>query len=55
MPFLGIPFFIIGLRQSGTLEAKFDDTVGDFFVNLRIYLTFFILKKKTKLLNVVGR
>ncbi len=40
LPLLGIPVFIIALRQSGILEEKFGDSVGDFWGNCAIIISF---------------
>lgn len=40
LPFLGIPVFIIAVRQSGILEAKFGDAVGDFWGCCAITISF---------------
>jgi len=40
LPLLGIPIFIIALRQSGMLEKKFGDFVGDFWGSCAIIISF---------------
>jgi len=40
LPLLGIPVFVIALRQSGILEKKFGDSVGDFWGNCAIIISF---------------
>ena len=40
LPLLGIPVFIIALRQSGILESKFGDAVGDFWGSCAIIISF---------------
>lgn len=40
LPLLGIPVFVIALRQSGMLEKKFGDSVGDFWESCAIMISF---------------
>ncbi len=40
LPLLGIPIFIIAIRQSGILEKKFGDDVGDFWGVFAIVISF---------------
>lgn len=40
MPLLGIPVFVISLRQAGILESKFGDSVGDFWGICAIVISF---------------
>jgi len=40
LPLLGIPIFVIALRQSGILERKFGDSVGDFWGSCAIIISF---------------
>ncbi|MBU4251994.1 MAG: isoprenylcysteine carboxylmethyltransferase family protein [Candidatus Omnitrophica bacterium] len=40
LPLLGIPIFIIAIRQSGILEKKFGDDVGDFWGVFAIIVSF---------------
>lgn len=39
-PLLGIPVFIIAIRQSGIIERKFGDNVGDFWGSCAIIVSF---------------
>ncbi|MCX5698321.1 MAG: isoprenylcysteine carboxylmethyltransferase family protein [Candidatus Omnitrophica bacterium] len=41
LPLLGIPIFIIAIRQSGILEKKFGDSVGDYWGIFAIIISFF--------------
>lgn len=40
LPFLGIPIFIIAIRQSGILEAKFGDKLGDLWESCAVIISF---------------
>jgi protein-S-isoprenylcysteine O-methyltransferase Ste14 len=40
LPLLGIPVFVIAIRQSGILENKFGDSVGDFWGSCAIIVSF---------------
>jgi len=40
LPLLGIPVFVISLRQAGILESKFGDSVGDFWGICAIVISF---------------
>jgi len=40
LPLLGIPVFIIAIKQSGILENKFGDSVGDFWGSCAIIVSF---------------
>jgi protein-S-isoprenylcysteine O-methyltransferase Ste14 len=40
LPLSGIPIFIIAIRQSGILEKKFGDTIGDFWGSCAIAISF---------------
>ena len=40
LPLLGIPVFIIAIRQSGVLEKNFGDAVGDFWGSCAIAISF---------------
>ena len=40
LPLLGIPVFVIAMRQSGILEKKFGDSVGDFWGSCAIIISF---------------
>jgi len=40
LPLLGIPVFVISLRQAGILESKFGDSVGDFWGICAIIISF---------------
>jgi protein-S-isoprenylcysteine O-methyltransferase Ste14 len=40
LPLLGIPVFVIAIRQSGILETKFGDSVGDFWGSCAIIISF---------------
>lgn len=40
LPLLGIPVFVIAIRQSGILEIKFGDSVGDFWGSCAITISF---------------
>jgi len=40
LPLLGIPIFIIAIRQSGILEHKFGDSVGDFWGSCAVIVSF---------------
>jgi len=40
LPLLGIPVFVIALRQSGMLENKFGDSVGDFWESCAVAISF---------------
>jgi len=40
LPLLGIPVFLIAIRQSGILEKKFGDSVGDFWGVCAIIISF---------------
>jgi protein-S-isoprenylcysteine O-methyltransferase Ste14 len=40
LPLLGIPVFVIAIRQSGILEKKFGDSVGDFWGSCAITISF---------------
>lgn len=40
LPLLGIPVFVIALRQSGILENKFGDSLGDFWGSCAIIVSF---------------
>ncbi len=40
LPLLGIPVFIIALRQSGVLESKFGDDFGDFWESFAVIVSF---------------
>lgn len=40
LPLLGIPIFIISLRESGILEKRFGDSVGDFWGVCAIIVSF---------------
>ena len=51
-------FFFLEVATNFLTKKKFavsNSWVIFFFISLGIYLVFFILKKKTKILNVVGR
>jgi len=39
-PLLGVPVFIIAIRQSGIIEIKFGDNVGDFWGSCAIVVSF---------------
>ncbi len=45
----------MALRSSGVIERVADDYIGDLWESMAVYFTFLILKKKTKILNVIGR
>jgi protein-S-isoprenylcysteine O-methyltransferase Ste14 len=40
LPLLGIPVFVIAIRQSGMLETKFGDSIGDFWGSCAIIISF---------------
>lgn len=40
LPLLGIPIFIIAIRQSGILEKKFGDDVGDLWESCAVIISF---------------
>jgi len=40
LPLLGLPVFVIAIRQSGILETKFGDSLGDFWGSCAIVISF---------------